>query len=197
MTSYRYVATEAIREGVKNRETQVLDGLGIPWAERTPHISCPYPDHADQNPSWRWDERKARAFCTCTERSHSVFDVVMRCEDIDFEAAKLRVAEILGRQDLIRVRDGERHQAMDAASLLRPPADQRDEGLARSYLAYRLDVPPGQVPMPSTPVVAWRSLAYYDPPVKRGGQPKLIGHYLSPCSERSRRTGAVTRTGSM
>ena len=93
--------------------------------------------------------------------------------------AKLRVAEILGRQDLIKVRDGERHQAMDAASLLRPPADQRDESLARSYLAYRLDVPPDQVPMPSTPVVGWRSLAYYDPPAKRGGQPKLVGHH--PC----------------
>jgi hypothetical protein len=51
--------------------------------------------------------------------------------------------------------------------------------LARSYLAYRLDLPPDQVPMPSTPVVAWRSLAYYDPPAKRGGKPKLVGHH--PC----------------
>ena len=101
----------------------------------------------------------------------------MRCEGIDFEAAKLRVAGILGRHDLIKVRDGERHQAMDAASLLRPPAEQRDDGLVRSYLAYRLDVPPEQVPMPATPVAGWRSLAYYDPPAGRGGKPRLVGHY--------------------
>jgi hypothetical protein len=68
---------------------------------------------------------------------------------------------------------------MDAASLLQPPSDQRDDSLTRNYLAYRLGVPPDQVPMPSTPVVAWRSLAYYDPPAKKGGQLKLVGHY--PC----------------
>ena len=63
----------------------------------------------------------------------------MRVEGIDFEAAKLRVAEILGRHDLIETKGGQR---MDAASLLQPPADQRDETLGRSYLAYRLGVPP-------------------------------------------------------
>ena len=68
---------------------------------------------------------------------------------------------------------------MDAASLLRPPADQRDDGLARGYLAYRLGVPPEQVPMPSTPVVGWRELPYYDPPAAKGGKPKLVGRY--PC----------------
>ena len=52
--------------------------------------------------------------------------------------------------------------------------------LARSYLAYRLDVPPEQVPMPATPVAGWRSLAYYDPPAGRGGKPRLVGHY--PCA---------------
>ena len=179
MTSDRYVSTPAIRQAVRGHETAVLAALGIAWQDGARHIACPYPDHSDQNPSWRWDERKAKAFCTCIERSHSIFDVVMRCEGLEFEAAKLRVAEILGRHDLIKVRDGERHQAMDAASLLRPPADQSDDDLVRSYLAYRLGVPPEQVPMPATPVVGWRSLAYYDPPAKRGGQPKLVGHY--PC----------------
>ena len=179
MSAERWVATRAIQEAVKGRESEVLQAVGIPWDDGAGHIKCPYPDHADDNPSWRWHERRAKAYCTCSERSQSIFDVVGRCENIDFEAAKLRVAEILGRQDLIRARDGQRHQAMDAASLLRPPPDQRDESLARSYLAYRLDVPPDQVPMPSTPVVGWRSLAYYDPPAKRGGQPKLVGHH--PC----------------
>ena len=157
----------------------MLEGLGIPWDGGSGHINCPYPDHADAHPSWRWDDRRQKAHCTCTERSQSIFNVVMRCEGIDFEAAKLRTAEILGRQDLVKVRDGERRQRMDTASLLQPPGDQRDEGLVRSYLAYRLDVAPDQVPMPLTPAIGWRSLAYYDPPAKRGGQPKLVGHH--PC----------------
>ena len=179
MTSDRYVSKQAIREAVKGRETEVLEALGIAWAGGAPHISCPYPDHSDEDPSWRWHERRAKAYCTCIEGSQSIFDVVMRVEGVEFDPAKLRVAEVLGRQDLIKARDGERHQAMDAASLLRPPADQRDHNLVCSYLAYRLDVPPDQVLMPSTPVVGWRSLAYYDPPAKRGGQPKLVEHH--PC----------------
>ncbi len=180
MTSDRYVPTKEIEEAVGGREREVLEALRIPWDGGSGHIKCPYPDHADANPSWRWDNRKRKAHCTCTERSQSIFDVVMRCENIDFEAAKLRVAEILGRPDLVKVRDGERRQRMDAASLLQPPRDQRDEGLVRSYLAYRLDVAPDQVPMPSTPVMGLRSLAYYDPPTKGSREPKLVGHY--PCA---------------
>jgi hypothetical protein len=180
MTSHRYVGTHAIREAIKGRETEVLEALGIAWADGAPHISCPYAGHPDENPSWRWDARRAKAFCTCIERSHSILDVVIRIEDLEFEAAKLRVAEILGRQDLVKVRDGERHHAMDAASLLRPPADQRDDGLARSYLASRIDMPPDQVPMPSTTVVGWRELAYFDAPAKNRGKPKLVGHF--PCA---------------
>ena len=48
-----------------------------------------------------------------------------------------------------------------------------------SYLAHRLGVPPDQVAMPSTPVVGWRELPYYDPPAKKGGKPKLVGRH--PC----------------
>ena len=82
------------------------------------HLTCPYPDHADEHPSWRWDGNKNRAYCTCIDRSHSIFDVMMRRESLDFETAKLRVAEILGRHDLIKARHRERYQTMDAASLL-------------------------------------------------------------------------------
>src|SRR5918996_2035492 len=179
MSAERWVATRAIQEAAKRRESDVLQALGIPWDDGAGHITCPYPDHADDNPSWRWDDRKARAHCTCVGRSHSIFDVVMRREGIDFEMAKLRVAEILGRHDLIKARDGERYQAMDTASLLRPPADQRDDQLAQAYPAFRLGVSPDEVPMPSTPVAGWRGLAYYDPPAKSGGKPKLVGHF--PC----------------
>src|SRR5919106_1583236 len=153
MSAERWVATRAIQEAAKRRESDVLQAIGIPWDDGAGHITCPYPDHADANPSWRWDQRKARAHCTCVGRSHSIFDVVMRREAIDFEMAKLRVAEILGRHDLIKARDGERYQAMDAASLLRLPVDQRDDDLMGAYLAHRLGAPAPDVPLPSTPAV--------------------------------------------
>jgi len=175
----RYVSTRAIQAAVKGRETEVLEALQISWENGAPHIHCPYPDHADENPSWRWIERRAKACCTCIERAHSILDVMMHVEGVDFEVAKLRIAEILKRDDLIRSKD-ERHLAMDAASLLRPAADQRDETLVRSYLAYRLNVPADQVPLPSTPVAGWRALAYYDAPARKGGKPQLVGRY--PCA---------------
>ena len=103
MTSDRYVTTRSIREAMKGRETEVLEALGIAWQDGAPHISCPYPEHADDNPSWRWDERRACAYCSCIERSHSIFDVLMHVEGIDFEAAKLRVAEVLGLGELVKV----------------------------------------------------------------------------------------------
>src|SRR5688500_186618 len=130
----RYVPTRTLQQAVRRRETELLKALGIPWQNGAPHIRCPYPDHSDEDPSWRWIERRAKACCTCTESAHSIFDVVMHVEALDFEAAKLRIAEILKLDALIRSKD-ERHQAMDAAGLLRPPADQRDEQLARGYLA--------------------------------------------------------------
>jgi hypothetical protein len=174
----RYVPTQAIREVVRGRETEVLRALGIPWESSVRHISCPYPDHADENPSWRWDQPKARAFCTCITRrgGHSVFEVVKRVERIDFEAAKLRVAEILGRRDLIETKGGQR---MDAASLLQPPAGQRDDGLGSLYFGYRLGVSPESAPMPATRVVGWRELAYYDPPPSEEKKPRLVGRF--PC----------------
>src|SRR5947209_16529862 len=125
----RFVNTIDIREAVKGHEVEVLSAVGIPWQGRG-HITCPYADHGGKD-DWRWDSRKSHAVCTC-RNPHSIFDVVMAVEGVDFEAAKVRVAEIIGRSDLI----GEPHQRMDAASLLNPPASNRDDRLVRNYLAH-------------------------------------------------------------
>lgn len=166
---------------MKGREHEVLDALGIRWREGRPHIHCPYPDHSDGDPSWRWQERQARARCTCT-RGDSIFDVMMKVEGVTFEVAKVRVAEMLGRADLVREPfEGRQHQATDAASLLRPPPEQRDEGLPIAYLAHRLSVPPAQVPRPMTPCTGFKALAYFDPPPQGSrAKPKLVGHF--PCA---------------
>jgi hypothetical protein len=56
----RYVATKVIRDAVHGREGDVLDALGIAWRNGRRHIQCPYPDHTDKDPSWRWDEGRAQ-----------------------------------------------------------------------------------------------------------------------------------------
>src|SRR5262249_32193348 len=95
----RYVRWLDIKTAVRGRETDVLDRLNIPWRRGNPHINCPYPEHPDKTPSWRWDVDGARAFCSCG--SDSIFKVIEKIENIDFEAAKIRAAELIGREDLI------------------------------------------------------------------------------------------------
>jgi hypothetical protein len=94
----RYVPTSVARQAVEGREAEIVRALGIPWHGRG-HISCPYPGHPDKDPSWRLRE-DGRAVCTCAG-PHSVFDVVMHLEGLDFETAKIRVVELIDRDDLI------------------------------------------------------------------------------------------------
>src|SRR4051794_22894970 len=102
MKNRQSVATRAIQKAVKGHELKILDTLEIGRREGALHINCPYPAHDDQNPSWRWDEKKAKAYCTCIAGSHSIFDVARAIGGLDFEAAKIQVAQSLGRGDLIQ-----------------------------------------------------------------------------------------------
>jgi hypothetical protein len=101
----RYVPTNAIRDAVTGREADILNALGIPWSGGSTHIFCPYPDHPDRDPSWRWDDKRKVAFCTCIgsrpgeNKGHSIFGVVAAKEGLNREAAKMRVAEIIARPD--------------------------------------------------------------------------------------------------
>jgi hypothetical protein len=180
--SERYVAFPDIRDAVKGHETEVLAAVGIDWQDGKAHITCPYPDHGGAN-DWRWDGKANKAFCTCAGRRgeprfHSIFDVVMVKEGCDFEAAKIRVAEAIGRTDLIRTPG--QHQAMDAASLLSPPAENRDDRLPVTYLAFRLGVSEDAVPKPRTRMVGIKALGYFDAPTGKGDKPKLVGKF--PCA---------------
>jgi hypothetical protein len=95
----RYIRPTDIRRALEGREEHILDAVNIPWRTGRPHIRCPYPDHDDANPSWRWDVGKRWAYCTCG--SDPILGVLMRAEAIDLDAAKLRAADILGPSDLI------------------------------------------------------------------------------------------------
>lgn len=172
----RYVATKDIRAALRGRETDILDALGIRWRDGRP---CPFPSHTDVHPSWRFDERTGRVICSCG--SYSILDVMIKVEGIDFDAGKIRAAEILGRQDLIRVRARIKHyQRHDANSLLNPPSDIRDDEVPFIYLGARLGIEPADVPRPATPVAGIESLEYFDPPASPRAKPKLLGSW--PCA---------------
>jgi hypothetical protein len=121
-----FVTTADIRAAVEGRETVILDALGIRWSDGKPHINCPFPEHSDDNPSWRWDAQKARAFCTCG--SNSILYVLMKVERIDFEHAKIRAAELLKRQDLIREK---RTRKPKGGGVALPPEQRRNGATAR------------------------------------------------------------------
>jgi hypothetical protein len=112
---------------------------------------------------------------------------VVKVEGIDFDAAKIRVAELLKRDDLIRTKrgNGERghpqYQQTDAISLMSAPADKRDDFLPIAYLACRLNVPMEAVPIPATPMIGLKALGYFDPPPPESrAKPKLVGEF--PCA---------------
>jgi phage/plasmid primase-like uncharacterized protein len=179
MTGERFVRTQDILAAVRGHETEILGALGINYRGRA-HIHCPFPDHNDVNPSWRWDQRKAKAFCTCANgHALGIFDVLARIEGIDFEAAKIRAAELIGRADLIQEKGAGRTK-MTAESLLAPPVDRSVLELPRMYLAHRLGVDADDVVMPATPLAGWLDLEYFDSPAKKGGKLRLVGKH--PCA---------------
>jgi hypothetical protein len=95
----RYVRWRDLKPAIQGRESEIVDALGIIWRTRATHARCPLGDHADNNPSFRWDEKDSRYYCSCG--SGSALDLITKVEKIDFEQAKIRAAELLERRDLI------------------------------------------------------------------------------------------------
>lgn len=177
-----YVVTSEIKAAVQGRETDVLDALGVEWRRCTSsnHIACPYPEHGSDGDNWRWDSKKAKAFCTCQSgHADSILDVVVKCTGLDLDGAKVRTAEIIGRGDLVKTKGRKGGQKTDAVSLMHPATSAEAADLPRAYLAHRLGIEPGDVLMPTTKSVGWRALSYWDPPAKAGGKPVEVGQF--PC----------------
>ena len=172
-----YVVTADIKAAVQGHEEDILDAIGINWRQRGTHIDCPYPDHGGRS-DWRWDAKKLRAYCTCATKGDHIIEVLRRCEGLDFDAAKLRATDMIGRSDLIKTKGG-KGQKTDAFSLLNPSTSNWDRDLPRAYLAHRLGIEVGQVLMPVTKAAGWRALAYFDPPAKGSTKPILVGEF--PC----------------
>jgi hypothetical protein len=179
MTSRQaFVPTGAIQHAVVGREEEILAALSICWTGGSNHIHCPYPTHTDNHPSWRRDAAIRCAFCTCT-KSDSIFDVVCKMKEVSFEAAKIIVTEIIGRPDLIEAPKERRFCRSDAASLLNPDPDNRNDELVWVYLGHRLGIEPAMVPRPTTEVVGVNSLPYFDAPHARGRKRVFVGDFLA------------------
>jgi hypothetical protein len=82
---------------VQGGETQILHALGITPPQHG-HIRCPFPDHEDRDPSWRWDFNNRRYFCTCDPNSGDIFDVVQKIHGGDFMDA-LHFVAVFGIND--------------------------------------------------------------------------------------------------
>lgn len=182
MTEERYVQTGEIRSAVEGREEAVLDALSIPFRNGKPHIDCPYPSHGGTN-DWRWDDKKLRARCTCTG-GDSIFDVVMKCESIEFEEAKVYVAEAIGSQHLIKVKGAgkgkkaeheNQFQKTTAEGLMNPASVYRDDALVANYLGSRLGISDEDVFLPTTPFRGITHSVYYEGGGKRNSDPKVVG----------------------
>jgi hypothetical protein len=70
-----------------------------------------------------------------------------------------------------------KYQRTDAAALLSPRPDNRDDTLALNYLGHRLGVQPERVPRPATNVVGIKSLAYFDKSRRPGDKPVRVGDF--------------------
>ena len=66
-------------------EARIFAALGIMWPPGKGHtIKCPFPDHDDEHPSWRWDAQKRLYACSCADPMNGrhggdLADVVRRC----------------------------------------------------------------------------------------------------------------------
>jgi hypothetical protein len=142
-----WVRTADIKAAVQGHEMTVLGALRIAYGVTLNgrHIRCPYPTHDDRNPSWRWNERDAKAHCTC-DPSHDIFDVVQKMEGCDFEEAKLYIARAISRHDLIRhtpePRSEPRSKPNGSAGALFPPRTPPDKNGKPLFIVAGDDGPP-------------------------------------------------------
>ena len=152
--------------------------------ERTHHVSLSGSRRQEPELALGRADPARRTAPACSRRARAFSMSSMKMRGLaDFEAAKIEVAELLRRDDLIKTKNGSagQFQKTDAYSLLNAPAERRDDSLPLKYLAHRLGVPIEEVPVPSTPIVGLKALGYFDPPPQGSkAKPKHVGDY--PCA---------------
>ena len=86
----------------RGSEARIFTALDIGWPPpaSAKHINCPFVDHRDDHPSWRWDAHHQRFICTCkdpkTGRQHGdIADIVRRCQPDGVDGSIASVAKWL------------------------------------------------------------------------------------------------------
>ena len=88
-------AGQAWRDRLVDREIELLARLGVEWAPHGQrHIRCPFPEHEDRRPSWRWDTEHRAWFCTCG--GGDFVSAVMRMRACNFKGAVRWIERELG-----------------------------------------------------------------------------------------------------
>ena len=90
------LGADEIRRAVCGREVEVLGAVGVNPPRRG-HILCPFPDHEDGDPSWRWRFNRRRFICTCG--AGDLIDVVQKIRGCGFMDALRFIASVLGIDD--------------------------------------------------------------------------------------------------
>ena len=88
-------APDAWRDRLVGHEFELLARLGVDWPQHgRRHIRCPFPDHEDRHPSWRWDSERAAWFCTCG--GGDLISAVMRLRASGFKDSARWIEQELG-----------------------------------------------------------------------------------------------------
>lgn len=174
-----------IKDALRGKEVAVLNALGIGWSQsKRDHIKCPFPNHDDRNPSWRWDDTNAKYFCTCSQGS--IIDAVIAMRGGDFAEASKWCRDQVGLEQ-----EGQRGGPLVAANFHHSKHGQpsrwwvyRDSIGKIVGAAVRYETPKGKQVIPWTPDGRGRWVAKALPtprPLYRlpellasGGKPVLI-----------------------
>lgn len=150
-----------IKELLAGKERQILAALGITPPRPGQHTKCPFPYHDDGRPSWRWDDAKARFFCTCNPNSGSIIDVVIAMRGGDFASASRYCREIAGLDRPPPGRTAFRHAKHGEASHVWFYHDSKGNVAG---VAARYDLPSGKQIIPWVPDGAgWKPKAMPKP----------------------------------
>ncbi len=92
--------TERLRRVEKANADRILAAIGANSQVGKRHQHCPFPDHEDRNPSFRYDPDSGLVFCTCLDRQGtSLTDALIKAQGLaDFNSAVREIEAITGEK---------------------------------------------------------------------------------------------------
>ena len=89
--------TERLRAVETSHSDKILAAIGAKPQTGKKHQRCPFPEHEDRKPSFRYDPDAGLVYCTCLEaQCCSLTDAISRARGLDFQAAVREIEAITG-----------------------------------------------------------------------------------------------------